>query len=129
MKESPFSSFLGQPDNLRNNQAHTDFYESVGQWVKQYLLQKDRTQLRAVVRLIFFSAKPQEGKAAYWYLISAQAHADLLIPLLSPEDRLQLAEEYKLTYPKGKRLPIQNHIYELLNGKERQRSWLSLRRR
>lgn len=96
---------------------HNAFYEAVGRWAQTYASSKSGPMQRmAALRLLLFAAAEHRGSQAEWYLTAIQNHAKILINDLSSEEKLELAREYQMRYPFGKRLPLQNEIYKLLRG-------------
>lgn len=118
-KASIFTGLLGQghKDDPRNDICNKTFYESTGNWVKEFAetgpAQED---ILHVCRFLTEAASHRAKMPTYWYTLVAQGYMKDLIPLLNPENRALLAKEYDALYPKRRRLPIQEEIYRMLSA-------------
>lgn len=101
--------------SAESNPVHTAFYNAVGDWTDHFVAGNPSAQSAdEALRWILFSAAEHEKSAAVWYFIAAQGHGKKLIPLIGPEAAKALYEEYKITYPRGRRLPLQDEVLALL---------------
>lgn len=115
--EKKVQVYLGFRDD--NHPNHNAFYEAVGRWAQDYpSSEPDPAQRMAALRLLLFAAAEHRGSQAEWYLTAIQNHAKILINDLSSEEKKEMAKEYRMRYPSGKRVPLQNEIYKLLRDRK-----------
>ena len=108
-KAPAFSGFFGVGDVVKNHPCHMDFYEAVGAWTEALAAQAPESdRVAEAVRWIL----SQGGEN--WYHLAAHGQVRILIPLLKPQDRRTLGDWYEKSYPRRKRLPVQNEILKLL---------------
>ena len=62
------------------------------------------------------AARWQGPEYARLMLVAIQRHTEGLIPALAPGDRAELAEWYRKTWPRRRRLPIQEKILKALQA-------------
>ena len=109
---------------VEQSPKHTAFYEAVGEWAKEFADgQPEHEQTVAAVRTLLFSAGEHLGSEAEWYLIAIQNYAKDFLGELSTEEKARLAEGYRKKYPAGRRLPLQNEIYQILSGGKKKSFW------
>lgn len=103
-----------------NRPEHDAFYQAVGAWAKDFG-RNDPNQIERLKALgiLLFAAADHEGSQAQWYLIAIQNWAKPLITGLDEKAREILGREYESRYPKGKRLPLQAEICQMLTGKKK----------
>ena len=122
-KTSAFAAVMGNKADV-SHPAHIEFYGNVQIWTESFSkTNPDQQTLVRAMDILLLSAAKYETTAACWYLIAAQEHAKILIPLLDATGRKQLAEAYRSAYPVNRQLPLQKEIYKLLGGKRNR--WFS----
>lgn len=112
---NPMKNFFGMRDADVNHPAHKEFYNAVGDWTDRFLAGHPSAEsMEQVLRLILFAAAEHEKSAAVWYFIAAQTNAKKIIPLMDQKALKPLYTEYKASYPRGRRLPLQNELAAIL---------------
>ena len=118
-KASILSGLFGQSfkDDPRNAPCNKAFYESTGNWVKEFAASKpDPRNVLEVCSFLIGAAAKREKAPTYWYTLVAQGYVMELIPLLTQESKAFLAQELDRQYPKRRRLPIQEDLYRMLTA-------------
>lgn len=118
-KSSIFAGIFGQGtlDDPRNAPCNKAFYESTGQWVKEFAQTNPaQEEILAVWRFLMDAAANRVNKPTYWYILVAQGYVRELIPLLEEGNRAILAKEFDNLYPKRRRLPLQEELYRMLTN-------------
>lgn len=114
-KASPLSGFLGFGENPRKDPCHMRFYESVEQWVKDFLAgEVDAEAAYEAAHWILTTAEVYKKKPEYWFMLAAHGLCKDLIPLLSSEHCSQLELWFGGTYSRRVRTPVQEEVYKLL---------------
>ena len=117
-KSSIFSGFFGQrsADDPRSHPCNRDFYEKTGDWISRFAASAvDEQRMLEVSRFVLNAAVNNEGRPTYWYFLVSQEYITALVPRMMPESCADLAAEYDRNYPKRRRLPIQDRVYEQLS--------------
>ena len=118
-KASLFSGLFGQGsfDDPRSAPCNKEFYEATGAWVEAFAATNpQQEQLMEVAGYMLEAAHTHNNKPCHWYMLVAQGHVKQLIPLLSRENRAELAARYSKLYPKRQQLPLQREILSLLQA-------------
>lgn len=114
-KASPLSGFLGFGDDPWRDPCHMRFYESVQQWVQDFLSDDpDGESAYEAAHWILTTTDVYRKKPEYWFMLAAQGLCKDLIPLLSAEQCSQLALWFAGTYSRRERTPVQEEVYKLL---------------
>ena len=122
-KLRPGDGLLGFGRDPKRDPCHMEFYEAVGEAVGR-MVQEGLTPAEAEETVRFLVTLAQEDR--YFDLTqpmreAVQGHARTLVPLLEPETARELAAWYNKTYPRRRRLPVQNQLLKELerraNGK------------
>ena len=58
----------------------------------------------------------ERQKLTYWYMYAAQKHAQPLIPLLFPQAKAEIRQQFAQLYPKQAWTPVQKEVYRLLSA-------------
>lgn len=112
--QAPFAAGLVSPHkDPKLHPCHEAFYEAAGALVAQFAAQKDENP-EQMLRWILEAPELHRDQEAYWYLIAAQNHAKLLIPLLRDDSRHRMGIWFSQLVPKRLRYPIQEEIAALL---------------
>ena len=116
-KSSIFSGLFGQNtmNDPRYAPCNKTFYESTGSWVTAFARSApSQEELLRACRFLTEAAAKRLNTSTYWYTLVAQGYLKELIPLMTPANRAILAREYSHLYPKRRRLPIQEEVFQLL---------------
>lgn len=114
-KASPLSGFLGLGDDPRKSPCHMRFYESLEQWVQEFLSDDpDGESAYEVAHWILTTAEVYRKKPEYWFMMAAHGLCKEIIPLLSAEHCSQLELWFAGTYSRRVRTPVQEEVYKLL---------------
>ena len=121
-KLRPGDGLLGFGRDPKRDPCHMEFYEAVGEAVGR-MVQEGLNPAEAEDTVRFWS--PCSGGAVFRpdpaMREAVQGHARTLVPLLEPETARELAAWYNKTYPRRRRLPVQNQLLKELerraNGK------------
>ena len=123
-KHTNLRSLFGPRTEEIYHPGHEAFDTAVENWCKDFAAsQPSQAELEAALDLLLLGAEEQEGKAPYWYLIAAQRHATLLIPLLDDDRKAALASHYASQYPPRLQVPVQVQVYQALNPKASRRKF------
>lgn len=118
-KVSTFAVLMGNREDTKHP-CHAVFYDGVKGWTDRFAATSpEQVELCRALELLLLSAERYDRSAPYWYLIAIQAHAKLLIPMLDDTHRTVILKRFEKTYPRDKRLPLQEEILMLLGGKKR----------
>ena len=108
----PGDGLLGFGRDPKKEPCHMAFYEEVGEAVSR-MAQDGLTpgEAQEAVRFLVTLAQAEE----YFDLTqpmreAVQGHARALVPFLEPEAARELAAWYDKTYPRRRRLPVQNQL-------------------
>lgn len=114
--EAPkFSGLWGIGQDPKNHPAHMEFYSAVEGWVHAFLAKDpDHKAAFEAALIILEAADSRRNAESYWFTYAAQAHAAALIPCMTAQDCLDLADWYDAHYTKLERLPIQKDLYKKL---------------
>lgn len=109
------SKILSMGNDPRQHHCHKLFYGSVKNWTEEFAC-TDPTEKDVFdsVWWVLEAASLHRNETTYWYLYSAQKHAELLLTLLSKDSCKTICQWYEKTYPAIDRMPVQDKIYKLL---------------
>ena len=116
-KSSILSWIIGQGSagDPRNDPCNREFYDKVGTWIHGFVSSSpEETEAVSICRFLMEAAVRREKAPTCWYTLVAQGYIKEVIPLLSPESRHTLAKEFNHLYPRRRRLPLQEDVYQLL---------------
>ena len=110
-----FDGFLGFGSSTKKDGCHNRFFQSVTQWVQEFLAeQPDQEFVGEVVNWILTAAVEHKGKPEYWFMYAAHGLCKEMVPLLSASQCKQFQELYDAHFPKWDRMPAHVELYKLL---------------
>lgn len=114
-KAPPTAGLFGMGDDPRKHPCHMEFYESVEQWVKDFMETSPGPEAanEAVAWIITQAAEHRE-KESYWFMYAAHGLCKPLIPLMSAGNCAALAAYYDDHHPRRERMPAHKDVYKLL---------------
>lgn len=117
-KASLTAGLMGFGTSPKNHPCHEAFYQEVAAWVEEFLSENPSPQeVSQAAFWILQAAHPHEDNTTvFWILYAVHGHAAPLIPLMTPEDRRELAAWYDKYHPRFSRLPVQKKIGKLLRS-------------
>ena len=114
-KRRPFDGVLGLGNHPSNDPCHDAFDKQVAALCEEAALPENQAERAPLVEAVFGAEGQWKGpEYARLMLIAAQRHTLPLLPLLAPESRKSLADWYRKTYPRRKRLPVQDQVLKAL---------------
>ncbi|MBQ8073693.1 MAG: hypothetical protein IJ231_08025 [Clostridia bacterium] len=110
-----FDGVLGLGNHPSNAPCHDVFDKKVESLCLEAAEPENGAERAALVEAVFGAEGQWKGpEYARLMLIAAQRHTLPLLPLLAPESRKKLADWYRKTYPRRKRLPVQDQVLKAL---------------
>jgi len=102
--------------------GHDAFYSAVGEWTAEFRNRNpNQEELLEALDIFLFTAVAHKDSQAYWYLVAVQRHSLELLPLLEPSHREILGQRLASAYPRNRRMPVQQEILDVLQGKNRKK--------
>lgn len=105
----------GMGEDPRRHHCHDVFYESVGQWVRDFLNTAPNSQyVMIAAKFILGAAAERREEESFWYTFAAQGHVKPMIAWLNGAQCKELADWYDTLYTKLERLPVQRELYKMI---------------
>ncbi len=115
--QAPIAAGLfGVGDDPRNHSCNDEFYQNVAQWAQNFASHADAQEAKAAVEWILYQPAREMQKPTYWYMYAAQKHAQPLIPLMFPQAKAEIRQQFLELYPKRDWTPVQKEVYQLLSA-------------
>ena len=113
-----FAGAFNMGDDPRKDACNQFFYESLGQWVWEFLETEPTAgeAARAAEWILNYPALHRES-ATYWMTYAAQGHVRELIPLLESKAAERLVRDYENQYPRRDRMPVQRELVKALRSR------------
>lgn len=125
-RESTLQKLLMTGPHSGEHPGHMAFYDAVGKWAAQLKeAAPSQEQLLQALEVLLFEANCYLNTEAHWFMVAAQRHALELIPLLEDANKSSLAERFAKNYPARMRMPMQQDILRMLEGKRKKKGFFS----
>ena len=112
---SPIAGIFGTGGSPKDHPCHTQFFESVGRWVENFLSSEpNETDMEEATRYLLLVGTTHRNRPTYWFCFAAQTHAKALIPLLSQSHCEALRQDYEQAYSDADHMPLYWQICNLL---------------
>ena len=121
----PCDGLFGFGADPRRDPCHDRFYQTVGQWVEEFLNAKPGPEAcgEAAEWILKAADIHREEQDVYWYMYAAQSHALPLIRKMDTERSKALLNWYETAYPARDRMPAQDAVYKALKKASRTKLW------
>lgn len=107
---------FGMKGGPADDPCHDRFAEEVQTFLADYAASAPRSaDAAAVLKALLAAAESnQDARSAYWMLLAVQGAGLPLVDALDPCDAAPLYDFYRKSYPRYKRLPVQDEILKRL---------------
>ena len=115
---NPFAGVFGFSGGPKEDKGHREFYDDVGIMTDRVLNEGEQEKISQMAEALLFSVSSAEKEhPAYWMIRAINGHALKLIPELAPERKNELLKRFSATFPKNKRLPIEEQLVKALKNR------------
>ena len=118
VERKPGDGLLGIGKGPADSPCHTRFAGALEAKLNAFAVSVPESAAIAAVLDYIYGVAPkyEDLKSAYWMLLAVHGLTLPLIPRLSPADAARLRARYAETYPRWKRLPVQNQVLAALKS-------------
>lgn len=119
-ERKPLDGAFGFGGGPKEYPCHEKFARNLEQLLKQFAARAPASgQIRQLLNDLYFTApaRCEEEPTVYWMLLAAQGMTLELVEMLDPQDARVLYSAYQAAYPRRKRLPAQNRLFDALRGR------------
>lgn len=111
---------LGIGSSSKDHPCHIAFYESVENWVSDFLENDPKEEVaEAAMAFVLQTSEMHKGEFPYWTLFAAHGLMRPLVSLVSPRFAGQMRVWYDEKLLRRDRLPVHKELYKLLKKRER----------
>ena len=111
---------LGIGSSSKDHPCHIAFYESVENWVSDFLANDPKEEIaEAAMAFVLQTSEMHKGEFPYWTLFAAHGLMHPLVSLVSPRFAGQMRVWYDEKLLRRDRLPVHKELYKLLKKRER----------
>ncbi|MBQ9663148.1 MAG: hypothetical protein IJV40_08380 [Oscillospiraceae bacterium] len=117
-ERKPLEGLFGFGRRASDDPCHERFAEDVEAWMKAFReSEPDSAAVREILSWVYRAPKEYpEPQTAYWNMMAVQGFTQELIPILNREDAQALEAEFKATYARWERMPVQKQILKALQA-------------
>ena len=113
-----FDGLLGMGNHPANAACHDLMDRKAAEICREAAESGSASEKAELIRAIFRAEQEWDGpEYARLMLAAIQRHTLEILPGLDPGDRQELAAWYRQTYPRHRRLPVQDQVLKALEGK------------
>lgn len=114
-KAPRFDGILGFASSTKKDACHHRFFQSVTQWVQEFLAEEpDQEAVGEAVEWILSASIEHKKKPEYWFMYAVHGLCKEMVPLLSADQCKQFQDLYDANFPKRDRMPAHVELYKLL---------------